>query len=70
MQIHPKVYMIKGAKYRVAAKVLEAHIARVMNICSDTDIVTNLLEGNRVWTMIEFGCGERIKINCQLLSKL
>jgi hypothetical protein len=62
--------MNKGALYRVNAKVFEAHKARVLNICDDTDIVTNLLEGNRVWTMIEFSCGERIKINCQLLSKL
>lgn len=62
--------MIKGAKYKVDARVLEAHKARVSNICEDNDVVTNLLDGNRIWTMIEFKCGERIKINCQLLTKL
>lgn len=71
MKQHPKISMIKGQKYRVDARVLDMHRARNLHrVCDHDDIVINLMGGHRVWTMIQFGCGERIKINCQLLRKI
>ena len=63
--------MHKGEKYRIDIRSLNMHKARNLHlVCDHNDVVINLMGGKRVWTMIQFECGERIKINCQRLRKL
>jgi hypothetical protein len=64
---HVKVEMIKLHKYKILyVKYIETH--RLKNMCKCSEIVTNLLGGERIWTRIQFDCGEIIKINCGCLK--
>ena len=67
--VHHKKSMKKNEEYVVVCnKIVEAHKYRCG--CDCKCVVMNLLGGKRVWTRIEFECGERIKINCHCLEKL
>jgi hypothetical protein len=64
-----KVDMDKNVKYDIIVKkIVLAHQHRCECECSS--IVLNLLGGLRLWTRVEFDCGERIKINCHALEKV
>ena len=66
---HKKKQMHKGEEYVVICKkIIDAHTYRCG--CECKNIVMNLMGGPRVWTRIEFECGERIKVNCHCLEKL
>jgi len=66
---HPKKEMEKSVEYIVICnKIVEAHRHRCY--CECKDVVMNLMGGRRIWTRIEFECGERVKVNCHCLEKL
>lgn len=71
MLTHKKILMYKNAEYRVDEKAFTLYKARNLHkVVDHDDVVINLMGGERVWTMIQFKCGERIKINCSRLTKL
>ena len=66
---HIRVPMKKNGDYFVTnEKIVEMH--RLRCVCNCPDIVKNLRGGNIIVTIVEFECGERIKINCHCLQKL
>lgn len=65
---HPTKDMAKNCTYTVDSATLEKHQWRCK--CECPEKVLNLMGDKRVWTRVEFECGEQIKINCQRLTKL
>lgn len=66
---HSKKNMKKDAQYAIIVdKIVASH--RMRCVCACPVVVKNLMGGLRVWTRVEFECGERIKINCHCLEKV
>lgn len=67
MDNHSKKKITKNKKYTIVCdKVMLSHKKR--NNCTCPDVVLNLIDGDRIWTRVEFECGERIKINTSCLD--
>jgi hypothetical protein len=66
---HLKIDMKKNEDYIVMnEKIVDMH--RLRCVCNCSDVVKNLRGGFIVVTIIEFECGERVKVNCHCLEKL
>ena len=67
--LHKKIEMKKNKTYMVICdKIVASHCLR--EGCSCSDVVVNLMGGLRVWTIVEFECGERVKVNCHCLKRV
>ena len=71
---HQEYEMKKGATYRIIVpKYTEGHnINHIINAQDNKcgEEVINLLGGKRIWTRVQFACGDIIKINCACLEKV
>lgn len=69
MNGHAKKKLTRGQRMRVTEeKIIEGHWTVCM--CSCSDEVTNLIDGDRVWTRVEFDCGVVKKINVHCLEEI
>lgn len=69
MNGHEKKEIFTGQQMRITSeKISQGHWIKCM--CDCDDIVTNLIEGKRVWTRVRFKCGEMIKINVHCLEEI
>lgn len=69
MSGHQKKTLQRGQKLKITVyKIIRGH--QLAHNCSCSDIVVNLIEGDRVWTRVEFECGELKKINVHCLEEI
>jgi len=69
MRGHKKKKMTRGQNMRVVVqKIIDGHRAKYGSECSD--IVTNLIEGERVWTRVLWSDGLVQKINVACLEEV
>lgn len=65
---HEPIEMIKEEHYTIDDRLAEMHRWRCMCECEST--VINLMGDKRVWTRVQFDCGEQVKVNCKCLTEL
>lgn len=69
MNGHEKKKLLSGQQLRIVKeKITHGHWMKYM--CDCDNIVTNLIDGDIVWTRVKFKCGKIQKINVHCLEEI